>query len=73
VLPAAGGGGGGARARGRARARAAPAWATVAAEPPADAVRQLVAMGFDEASSRAALRRRGGDVAAALGELLPGA
>jgi len=30
-------------------------------------------MGFDEASSRAALRRRGGDVAAALGELLPGA
>lgn len=49
-----------------------PAWATVAAEPPAEAVRQLVAMGFGESEARAALRRRGGDVAAALAELLPG-
>ena len=46
------------------------AWAAAAAEPSAASVAQLVAMGFSEPDARAALRRRGGDVSAALSDLL---
>jgi len=45
-------------------------WAAAAAEPSAASVAQLVAMGFSEPDARAALRRRGGDVSAALSDLL---
>ena len=45
-------------------------WAAAAAEPSAAAVAQLVAMGFSEPDARAALRRRQGDVSAALSDLL---
>lgn len=49
---------------------ASGAWAAAAAEPSAASVAQLVAMGFSEPDARAALRRRGGDVSAALSDLL---
>ena len=51
-------------------AAASGAWAAAAAEPSAASVAQLVAMGFSEPDARAALRRRGGDVSAALSDLL---
>ena len=47
-----------------------PGGAAAVAEPPAAAVAQLVAMGFSEPDARAALRRRGGNVSAALSDLL---
>ena len=40
--------------------------ADAAPEPPGDALRQLVAMGFDEASAAEGLRATGGDVQAAV-------
>ena len=65
------GGGYGLGVAGRAPPAAATgAWAAAAAEPSAASVAQLVAMGFSEPDARTALRRRGGDVSAALSDLL---
>lgn len=48
----------------------AAAGTAAAAEPSATSVSQLVSMGFSEPDARAALRRHGGDVSAALSDLL---